>query len=421
MNFLSKYRARVALVSASAVACCMVACGPKQGAPNAAMMMMAQQVPVRAVPAVAADVPLLASAVGNVQAMSSVDVKSRVAGQILHVYLQDGQMVQEGQLLFEIDPQPLREQIVELQADVAKDVAMEAQARANVAKDVAQQKQSRASADRALELAKEGIFSKEQTEQSVATADAAQASLDADKAAVESAVASSQADRARLAQTQLQLTYTKITAPISGRAGAVAIKAGNLIKDNDTALVTILQLSPVYVSFGLPEDNLSDVRKFDATRPLTIQAITPDKQTENGILRFVDSSIDANTGTITLKGVFDNQHQLLWPGQFVDVNVTLAVEKDRIVIPSRTVETGPQGKYVWVVKADNTAAMQPVSVLRLYKPTGQVEQAVIGTGLTAGQMVVSEGQMRLMPGAKIRLLSEQAGQPGGGGYDAGAF
>src|SRR4051794_1497711 len=200
-------------------------CAKKQGPSSMAAMMMAPP-PVRAVSAAAADVPLTISAVGNVEAIASVDVKSRVAGQILRVDFQEGQNVAKGQLLFEIDPEPLQRQIAQIQADLTKDAAMEKEARANVAKDEATLKQTRAAADRGLALSKEGIYSKEQTEQVVATADSAQAALDADRAAVESAMASLKSDRARLAQTQLQLSYTAITAPMSGRAGAIAVKAG---------------------------------------------------------------------------------------------------------------------------------------------------------------------------------------------------
>ena len=201
-------------------------------------------VPVRAVPAVSSDVPLTISAVGNVEAMATVDVKSRVAGQVVRVAFEEGQNVQKGQLLFEIDPEALRRQITEYQANLAKDQALEQQARANVVKDQATLKQARSSADRGLQLSKEGIYSREQTEQVVATADSSQAAMDADKAAVDSSVAAIASDKAKIAETQLQLDYTKINAPISGRAGAIAVKAGNLIKDNDVALVTLLQISP---------------------------------------------------------------------------------------------------------------------------------------------------------------------------------
>ncbi|HEY3937524.1 MAG TPA: efflux RND transporter periplasmic adaptor subunit [Bryobacteraceae bacterium] len=387
----------------------------KKPQPNAMAMMMMQAVPVRAVPASQSDVPLSVSAVGNVEAIHTVDVKSRVAGEVLQVAFQEGQNVTKGQLLFEIDPEPLNRQIAEIQADLAKDAAMEQQARANVVKDQAQIKQTQAASDRGLELAKAGIFSKEQTEQVVATNDSAVASLAADRAAVESSVASVTADRARLAQTELQLAYTKITAPITGRAGAIAVKAGNLIKDNDAALVTLLQMSPIYVSFGVPEQLLPEVRKYNEERPLHVQASAEGRSVETGSLRFIDNSVDSTTGTIKLKAEFDNRNRALWPGEFVNVQAQLNVEHGRILVPSRTVQTGPQGKYVWVMNpATTTVEMRPVNVLRIYKAPEAAEQSVIGSGLKAGEMVISEGQLRLMPGAKVRLLKPE-GQLGEAG------
>lgn len=374
--------------------------------------MLMQVVPVRAVEVRAGDVPLQVSAVGNAEAMSTVDVKSRVAGEVLRVDFREGDNVSKGQLLFEIDPEPLHRQVAELQADVAKDDALEQEARANVTRDEAQLKQARAAADRGLALAKDGIYSKEQTEQVTATADAAQASLQADRAAVESSVASRKADVAKLAETSLQLTYTNITAPISGRAGAVTVKAGNLIKDNDAALVTILQIAPIYVSFGLPEQLLPEVRKYEAERPLEITAVGSDQQAVTGELQFIDNTVDMTTGTVKMKAVFDNPKRTLWPGQFVNVQAQLQMEHDRILIPSRTLQTGPDGKYVWVMNpADSTVTMRPVTVLRLYGGESGQEEAVVGAGLRLGETVISEGQMRLAPGSKVRLL-EPAAQVG---------
>ncbi len=399
----------LALPCGVAAALLLSSCTKKQNTSAAAFMMM-QAAPVRTVAAVATDVPLDVSAVGNVEAISSVDVKSRVAGQVLRVDFQEGQNVEKGQLLFEIDPEPLQRQIAELQADVLKDEALEQQARATVIKDQAMLKQTQAAANRGVELQKEGIFSKEQTEQVVATNESTLASIAADQAAVESAVASAKADRARLAETQLQLTYTKITAPISGRAGAVSVKAGNLIKDNDAALVTLLEISPIYVTFGLPEQLLPDVRKYQAERPLVIQASPANAQSAStGELKFIDNTVDATTGTIKLKAQFPNTDRMLWPGEFVNVQARLSLEHDRIVVPSRTVETGPQGKYVWVMDAANkTVAIRPVQVLRNYTPPKAGEEAVIGSGLKPGEVVISEGQMRLAPGMKVRVLETQS-------------
>jgi membrane fusion protein, multidrug efflux system len=413
VSFRSQKLKLMLVLCAAGAASLLSSCGKKEVASAAGMPAMV--VPARAVAAIDSDVPLEVSAVGNVEAIASVDIKSRVAGQVLRVNFQEGQDVQKGELLFEIDPEPLQRQVAELQADVAKDVALEQQARANVTRDEAQLKQARAASERGVALAKDGIFSKEQTEQVVATADASAASLAADRAAVESATASEKADRARLDQTNLQLSYTKITSPMAGRAGAIGVKAGNLIKDNDVALVTILQTSPIYVSFGVPEQLLPEVRKYNSAHPLQVQAKVADEKTETGTLRFIDSSVDATTGTIKLKASFDNPKRTLWPGQFVNVQARLNVEHGRIVIPSRTIQTGPQGKYVWVMNAsDNTVSMRPVNVERLYESPNSGEQAVIGSGLKPGEMVISEGQMRLAPGAKVQLLKAdtQVGQAG---------
>ncbi len=358
---------------------------------------------VRAVYAQSQDVPLIIDAVGSVEAIASVDVKSRVAGQVLRVDFQEGQNVSKGQLLFEIDPQPLQEQITQIQSDLAKDRALEQQARANVVKDEAGLKQYRAAADRGLALSKEGIYSKEQTEQAVASADSSQASLEADRAAVQSAVASIASDEARLAQTQLQLGYTKITAPITGRAGAIAIKAGNLVKDNDVAMVTLLQMSPINVSFGVPEGVLPAVQSFNRAKPLSVRASPNSSTNVNGLLKFVDNTVDATTGTIRLKAEFANTGQELWPGQFVNVKLQLNVERGRIVVPSRTIQTGPDGKYVWLIDAGTaTVSMRPVKVLRNYQAGSSVEEAVLESGLRSGDMVVSEGQMRMAPGLKVQ-------------------
>ena len=252
------------------------------------------------------------------------------------------------------------------------------------------------------------------------TADSAQASLDADKAAVDSALAASKADKAKLAETQLQLDYTNITAPISGRAGTIAVKAGNLVKDNDVALVTLLQISPIYVSFGLPEQLLPEVQQQNAQHALQVEAAPDGEPSTTGTLRFIDNSVDGTTGTIKLKAEFANADHKLWPGEFVNVEARLKLEHNRIVVPSRTVQTGPQGKYVWVMNAaDSTVAMRPVEVLRTFTSSKSDEEAVIGKGLASGEMVISEGQMRLAPGAKVHLLEKQTqlgkGEDGGAG------
>lgn len=334
--------------------------------------------------------------------MSSVDIKARVAGQIVKVNFQEGQDVKAGEVLFELDQQPFLQAIHENEANLARDTALAAQYRATVLKDEAQLKSSHAQAERALALQKEGINSREQTETIVATADGWQASREADKAAVTSAEASMRADQAKIEDAKLQLSYTIIKAPINGRAGAIQVKAGNLVKENDTTLVTLLQTQPIYVSFSVPEQQLTDVRRFDAQRPLIVHATATSGSDEVGKLRFIDNTVDTNTGTIKLKAVFDNARRQLWPGQFVNVRAQLSMEPNRVVVPTQTVQTGPTGKYVWVMASDSTVSMRPVNVLRAWG-----ENSVIGSGLNAGEMVISEGQMRLAPGAKVHVLKPQ--------------
>ena len=385
-----------------ALVCC--ACSRSGDSGKTAAAGAPPAVPVRAVAAAESDVPLEVGGIGAVEAVSTVEVKSRVTGPILGVHFQEGQDVRQGNLLFELDPEPIQRQIAELEANLGRDIANEKQARANIAKDEATLRNAKAIADRGTQLAKEGIFSREQTDQVVTAADSAKASIEADHAALESAQAAIKADRAKLEQTKLQLSYTKIVAPISGRTGAVPVKAGSLAKENDTTLVTVLQVTPVYVSFSLPENLLAEVRKYNSSRPLVVNATTADGATATGVLQFIDNSVDATTGTIRLKASFENTARKLWPGQFVNVRTQLGLERGRIVVPARTVQTGPRGKYVWVKKEDSSVEMRDVQVLRNFTSGTGGEQAVIGSGLKPNEMVISEGQMRLMPGAHVRLL-----------------
>lgn len=372
---------------------------------GAAARAGAPEVAVRTVLARQADVPLELYAIGNVEAVSSVEVKPRLTGQLLKVYFQEGQDVAQGSLLFEMDAEPLNRQITEIEANIARDSANEKQAVATIARDQATLRNAQSVAERGTKLAKEGIFSREQSEQVTSAAEAAKAAIDADQAALQSVQAALNADRARLSATRLQLSYTRILAPISGRAGTVPVKAGNIARENETTLVTLLQISPVYVTFSVPENALAQIREFTKRQPLAVTAAPASGAASNGVLRFIDSAVDATTGTIKLKATFNNQARNLWPGQFVNVRAQLNLEHDRILIPSQTVQTGPTGKYVWLMQPDHTVAMRPVEVLRIYNQPGSPEQAVIGTGLQSGDAVVVEGQSRLMPGAHVRVMS----------------
>lgn len=365
---------------------------------------------VRVIQATSADVPLEIAAIGYVEANSTVEVKARVTAPVVRVHFAEGQDVKQGQLLFELDAEPFRRQIAEIEANIARDVALARQAEANIARDQATWKNLDSVATRTLQLQKEGILSPQQADQAVTSADAAQASVDAGRAAVESARAAEKADRARLTEARMFLDYTNVTAPISGRAGVISTKQGSLAKQYDNTLVTLLETAPVQVSFSVSEDFLPQVRRYNSQKPLTITAIAADGRSSSGVLNFIDNSVDTTTGGIRLKALFANTDRILWPGQFVNVRARLNLEQDRVLISTQAVQTGPSGKYVWIFNpADATVAMRDVEVLRLYSPPGQREQSVIGSGLRAGESVISEGQKRLTPNAKVRILP--AGAP----------
>jgi membrane fusion protein, multidrug efflux system len=369
-----------------------------------------ESVPVRAMLAISQDVPLEVSAVGNVEATDRVEVKSRVAGQINRVAFEEGQNVTKGQLLFTIDSNALQRQAAEQQAEVERDAAMEQQARAVVARDTASQKQSQSEADVARQLGTLGVLSGQRVDQLVTTSDAARAALRSDQAAVEAAVGTTKADRARLGQTQLQLSFTNVIAPIAGRAGAVMVKAGNMVRENDTTLVTLLQLAPIHVTFGVPEQMLPEIQRLNAAGQLTVEASNGDGSAFEGRLVFIDNTMDTTTGAIRLKAAFPNTNGALWPGQFVNVRLRLQMEKGRTLVPETSIQNGLDGRYVWVVKS-GVATIAPVTVLRTYRPENGPEQAILGSGINPGDTVVTEGQLRLTAGAKVALLNTPEKQP----------
>ena len=370
----------------------------KSGAPAAKAPPPATT--VRSTPVQLQDVPLEIQSIGNAEASATVTVKSRVAGQIRKVHLRDGQDVKVGDLLFEIDPQPFEERVRQSEANLAQTRAIVRQASANLVRDQAHARQARAQAERYAALKAAGVVSSDQSEQLRATAESAEASLVADQATIESAQAAIRAEEARLADAKLQLSYTRIVAPISGRAGAVAIKAGNLIKENDLALVTLLQVSPLYVSFSIPEQHLNDVRRFQTAQALKVEAF-PNGSTaaSTGTLDFIDNLVDATTGTIKMRATFANADRLLWPGQFARISLKLALERNALVVPTSAVQSSQNGRYVWVVKPDSTAAMKPVKVKRT-----QGAWVVLDGGMEPGEGVVTEGQLRLRPGIKVEVL-----------------
>jgi len=322
------------------------------------------------------DVPLQLKTIGNVEAYNAVSIKALVAGEVEGVYFQEGQDVRKDALLFKIDPAPY--------------AAALKQAEASLAKDVAQAKNAEEQAKRYAILVQKEYVSRDQYDQLRANADAQAAVVDADKANVEN--------------SRLQLSYCTIKSPINGRAGSVLVNAGNIIKANDIVLTTINQIVPIYVSFSLPEQSLSDIKKHSALKDLKVDAVIPgdEKRPAQGELTFIDNTVDRTTGTIKLKGTFGNKDRRLWPGQFVDVVLTLTTEKNRVVVPSQAVQTGQQGQYVYVIKGDMTAELRIVTPGRTYQ-----SWTVIDKGVVAGEKVVTDGQLRLVPGAKVEIKNEQ--------------
>jgi len=333
-------------------------------------------VPVTVALVLSKDVPVQATAIGNVEAFSTVAVKSRAGGELVGVHFQEGQEVKEGELLFTIDRAPYEVALKEAQARLEKDQALARKAHDDVKRN--------------MPLAEKDFVSRQAYEQYKSTADAAEAQVKADAAAVEN--------------LNLQLSYCTIRSPISGRTGSLLIQRGNLVKANDEnkSLVTIHQIQPIYVTFAVPEKHLAEInRTMKEGRP-EVQVYTNGNATSDepltGALTFVNNTVDVTTGTIRLKASFQNKDRRLWPGQVVNVVLTLGIQPKAVVAPSQAIQSGQSGPYAFVVKTDSTAEMRPVVVAR--NTNGE---AVIEKGLAPGETVVTDGQLSLIPGAKVSI------------------
>ncbi|MGH8714660.1 MAG: efflux RND transporter periplasmic adaptor subunit [Casimicrobiaceae bacterium] len=337
---------------------------------RAAVRKTPAAVPVTVATVVTKTVPVRLYAIGNVEPFTTVTIKARVDGQIDSVHFNEGDEVRQGQLLFEIDPRPFAAALQQVQANLLRDRAL-----FNRAAD--QEK-------RYKDLLEKNFISPDAYGQV--------------KTNMESAAATLRADQAAIASAKLQLDYCSIRSPVTGYAGKIAIQRGNLVKANDTSpLVTINQVVPIYVSFAVPEQNLNDVRLHQAKGDLRVQAtVSHIADPIDGKLIFIDNSADLTTGTIKLKATFPNKDKKMWPGQFVNVALTLSEQMDAIVAPSIAVQNGPNGQYAFVVKADRTVEMRPVKVART-----EGEDTIIASGLKAGDQVVTVGQLRLVPGARV--------------------
>lgn len=339
-----------------------------------------------AVPVIVADVkvqpmPVQFDAVGTVQTIASVSVRSRVDGQIERVLVKDGDDVKAGQVIMTIDPRFQQAQLDQAQANLARDRALQA----NAYRDVSRYKP----------LAQQEFVSRQQLDTSTTTAQSTSASVRADEAAVESA--------------QVMLSYFTIKAAIDGRIGYINQKVGNDIKANDVPLATINQIKPIYVSFPLPQADLPPVRRAMREGPVKVLAtpVGASGKPEQGLLSFFENSIDPTTGTIQMRATFDNPSEALWPGEFCNVTVDLSVQNDALTVPSAAVQVGQTGDYVYVITSDNKAQYRAVTVSRTVEGT-----SVISKGLSAGERVVTDGLLRITSGSRVTIRStEGASKP----------
>ena len=331
-----------------------------------------ERIPVTVAIAQIRDMPLQVRVIGSVKAIATVAIRAQVGGQLTQVHFREGQDVRKGQPLFSIDSRPFQSAL--------------ASAQANLARDQAQLRNSESEAARYAGLVKKDYVTREEYEKITTGAEAAHAVVAADRAAIDNA--------------RLQLAYCDIRSPIDGRTGSLQVQAGNLIKPNDTTpLVTILQIAPVYTDFSVPESQLGDLRARGLGNvPVTATPQGGGKTVDDGRLTFVDNSVDTATGTIHLKATFPNQDRALWPGQFVNVAMTLSSRANAVLIPSQAIQAGQKGLYVYIVKEGGSVEMRPVSVFRTID-----QESIIEQGVSAGESVVTDGQLRLSPKSKVDI------------------
>jgi membrane fusion protein, multidrug efflux system len=342
-------------------------CSKEQAAPAP----RAAPIPVMVSKVTQKAMPVQLMAIGNVGGYT-VSVEAQVSGELLDVHFKEGDFVREGQLLFTIDPRPYEAALARTQAMLVRDKALAAN--------------NRAQAQRISKLLADGVVSPADAEASKSAADAAESTVAADEAALQTA--------------QLDLEYCTIYSPMDGRTGAVLVKPGNLVKVADAPIVVIKRLSPIPVEFNVPQEYLPEIKKRLAAKPLRVEATVPNSsgRPEVGRLVFVDNAVDTTTGTIRLRALFENSSNALWPGLYVNTLMTLAEQANATVIPAQAITAGQQGSFVYVVQADGTVMPRQVTSTRSVEGL-----AVIDKGLKSGETVVTDGQVRLVPGAQVQI------------------
>jgi membrane fusion protein, multidrug efflux system len=369
-------RFRIPLLAATAAGLCLLsACVGTKAAPGPP-----PPVPVLAATVEQKDVPLQVHAIGAVEAYSTVSVKTQITGELTGVFFKEGEDVTKGQLIFTLDKRPL-------EADVRR-------AEGALARDEAQAQNALSEQKRYESLVKAGVVSTQEYDRVASNAAALEAAVRADKGALENA--------------RVQLVYASIYSPINGRTGNLLVHQGNMIKANDVpSLVNINQVEPIYVTFTVPQQYLADVKLYSRSGSLPVQTVIPGdaRGAITGKLSFIDNAVDSSTGTIKLKGVFANSDRRLWPGQFVDAYLTLKTQSNALVIPSQAIQNGQQGQFVYVIKDDNTVEARLITT----SEAQQAGQVIVQKGLAAGERIVTDGQLRLVPGSKVEIKQAAAG------------
>lgn len=376
-------------------------------------------VPVEMANVTQQDVPIQIKAIGNVEAFTTIAVRSQVEGTLLRVGFVPGQEVKKGDLLFSIDSRQLHAALTQAEANLLKAMATVRQGQDIVARDQATANNSRSIVNRDAKLIEAGVLSREEYDNALSKAQADEAAVRADQSAVANLQAAEKAEQAALESARVELSYTTIRAPINGKTGNLAVTTGNLVRANDTnAMVTITQSAPIYVTFSVPEKDLIRIRQYSGANGFAVQVVIPGDESNPGMgrLSLVDNTVDVSTGMVRLKATYQNDDRRLYPGQFVNVVLTLGTENQAIVVPSQAVQAGQDKSFVYVVKADSTVEVRTVK-------TGATidNMTVVQDGLKPGEQVVTDGQLRLVPGAKVQSKSGQGqgGQGGGQGNGGG--
>jgi membrane fusion protein, multidrug efflux system len=389
--------------------------GPKSN--KAADRPRAEVIPVEMAKVTQRDVPILMKSIGNVEALSTVSLRSQIEGTLQRVYFTPGQEVKKNDLLFTIDPRPLQAALSTAEANLVKAMAAVRQGQDIVLKDQATAANLRTIAKRDANLVEAGVISREEYDNAVSAAVAAEATTRSDQSAVANLQAGVKAEQANVEAARLQLGYTNIRAPIAGKTGNLAITAGNLIPANNTTpLVTITQTSPTYVTFSVPEQELLRIRNYAGSAGFKTEVVIPgdEANTVQGKLSLVDNTVDMTTGTIRLKATFENDDRRLYPGQFVNVVLTLGTQENAMVVPAQAVQVGQSSSFVYLVNADMTVAVRNVKTGTLVD-----QMIVIEEGLQPGDQVVTDGQLRLVPGAKVQSKSAAGTNAGKQGNQGG--